>query len=120
MSIDGGPQYCQFTFWFVIFFKFHVTSLYCFYHVHLPFFFFKAFIYLFVIFGVLGLHCFERAFSSFGEQGPLLAVVRGLLPVTVSLVEHRLQGAWPSVAVVRGLHSCSSRALEHRLSSCDS
>ena len=54
------------------------------------FFFFKAFIYLFFIFGVLGPHCFERAFSGFGEQGPLLAVVRGLLIVTVSPVEHRL------------------------------
>ena len=89
MSIDSGPQYCQFAFWFVIFFKFHVISLYCFCRVHLLFFF-KAFIYLFFIFGVLGPHCFERAFSGFGEQGPLLAVVCGLLIVKVSLVEHRL------------------------------
>ena len=53
MSIDSGPQYCQFAFWFVIFFKFHVISLYCFCRVHLLFFF-KAFIYLFFNFWCAG------------------------------------------------------------------
>ena len=55
------------------------------------FFFLKAFIYLLIIFGVLDLHCFERAFSSFGEQGPLLLVVRGLLLQSTGPRAHGLQ-----------------------------
>ena len=46
----------------------------------------EIFIYFF---GVLGLRCRARAFSSCGERGLLFAVVRGLLIVVASLVaEH--------------------------------
>ena len=38
----------------------------------------------------LGLHWFAWAFSSCGEQGPLLIVVCGLLIAVASPVEHRL------------------------------
>ena len=43
------------------------------------------------IFGVLGLHCYPWAFSSWGERGLLFIVVPGLLIAVASLVaEHRL------------------------------
>ena len=39
----------------------------------------------------MGLGCGTQAFSNYGEWGPLLAVVRGLLIEVASLVaEHRL------------------------------
>ena len=45
--------------------------------------------YLFL--AVLGLRCCLWAFSSYGEQGPLLVAVQGLLIVVASLVvENRL------------------------------
>ena len=72
------------------------------------FFFFKGnfkFIYLFIypFLAVLDLHLCTRAFSSCGEQGPLLIAVRGPLTVAASLVaEHRLQ--------THRLSSCGSRA----------
>ena len=41
---------------------------------------------------VLCLHFCEKAFSSYGERGPLFIVVRGPLTAAASLVaEHRLQ-----------------------------
>ena len=47
------------------------------------------FIYLFL--AVLGLHCFERAFSSCGEPQLLFIAVHGLLIVVASLIAaHRL------------------------------
>ena len=47
------------------------------------------FIYLFS--AVLGLRCCARAFSSFGKQGLLFVMMRGLLIVVASLVvEHGL------------------------------
>ena len=65
------------------------------------FFFLNKFIYLFLT--VLGLRFCARAFSSCGEQGPLLIAVRGPLTVAASPVaEHRLQ--------TRRLSSCGSRA----------
>ena len=64
-------------------------------------FFFKFFIYLFLV--VLGLRFCVRAFSSCGERGPLFIAVRGPLTVVASLVaEHKLQ--------TRRLSSCGSRA----------
>ena len=70
-------------------------------------FFFKfylliyLFIYLFM--AVLGLRFCARAFSSYGERGPLFIAVRGPLTIAASLVaEHRLQ--------TRRLSSCGSRA----------
>ena len=52
---------------------------------------------------VWGLRFYARAFSSCGEQGPLLIAVRGPLTIAASLVaEHRLQ--------TRRLSSCGSRA----------
>ena len=40
---------------------------------------------------VLGLHCFRRVFSRFGEQGLLLVAVCRVLHVVASLIaEHRL------------------------------
>ena len=51
----------------------------------------------------MGLRFCARAFSSCGEWGPLLIVVRGPLTVAASLVaEHKLQ--------TRRLSSCGSRA----------
>ena len=47
-------------------------------------FFLNKFIYLFL--AALGLCCCAWAFSSCGEWGPLLVVVRGLLIVVASLV----------------------------------
>ena len=51
----------------------------------------KNFIYLFFYFilflAALGLPCCAQAFSSFGKQGLLFVVVRGLLIVVASLVE---------------------------------
>ena len=41
---------------------------------------------------VPGLHCFAKAFSSFGEQGLLFIAAHSLLTVVSSLVaDHRLQ-----------------------------
>ena len=52
---------------------------------------------------VLGLRFCARAFSSCGEQGPLLITVRGRLTIAASLVaEPRLQ--------MRRLSNCGSRA----------
>ena len=52
---------------------------------------------------VLGLRFCARAFSSYGEWGPLFIVVHGPLTIAASLVaEHRLQ--------MRRLSSCGSRA----------
>ena len=52
---------------------------------------------------VLGLRFCARAFSSCGQQGPLLTAVRGPLTIAASLVaEHRLQ--------TRRLSNCGSRA----------
>ena len=65
------------------------------------FFFLIVFIYLFM--AVLGLRFCARAFSSCGQQGPLLTAVRGPLTIAASLVaEHRLQ--------TRRLSNCGSRA----------
>ena len=60
---------------FVLFFNFLKINLY--------------FIYLFL--AALGLHCCTRAFSSCGERGLLFVVVRRLLIVVASVVEHGLQ-----------------------------
>ena len=71
----------------------------------MSFFFFKGmlFIYLFIFLAVLGLRFCAKAFSSYGEWGPLLIAVRGPLTVAASLVaEHKLQ--------TRRLSSCGSRA----------
>ena len=52
---------------------------------------------------VLGLCFCARAFSSWGERGPLFIAVRGPLTIVASLVaEHRLQ--------TRRLSNCGSRA----------
>ena len=52
---------------------------------------FIYFIYLFLFLDVLGLHFCARAFSSFGDRGPLFIAVRGPLTVVASLAaEHRL------------------------------
>ena len=63
-------------------------------------------IYLFILYlflAVLGLRFCARAFSSCGEQGPLLIAVGGPLTFAASLAaEHRLQ--------TRRLSSCGSRA----------
>ena len=53
---------------------------------------------------MLGLRCYMRAFSSYGEQGLLFVVVCGLLIAVASLVlEHGALGAWASVVVAHGL-----------------
>ena len=73
-------------------------------------FIFLNLFYLF-IFGCVGLRCCVPAFSSCGERGLLLVVVRGLLVAVASLVaEHGLEAC--------GLTNCGSLALERRLSSC--
>ena len=69
--------------------------------------FYFLFIYLFfkinLFLAVLGLRFCARAFSSYGEWGPLFIAVRGPVTVAASLVaEHRLQ--------TRRLRSCGSRA----------
>ena len=69
------------------------------------FFFLKIylFIYLFLFLAVLGFRFCARAFSSFGERGPLFIAVPGPLTIAASLVaEHRLQTC--------RLSSCGSRA----------
>ena len=53
-------------------------------------FFFFIIIYLFLFFVVVDLCCFARAFSSCGERRLLFAVLRRLLFVVASLVEHWL------------------------------
>jgi len=46
----------------------------------------------FIYLAVPGLHCFAKAFSSFGEHGLLFIAIHRLLTVVSSLVaEHRLQ-----------------------------
>ena len=77
----------------------------------LDFFFINLFIYLFLFFAALGLRCCARAFSSCGERGLLLVVVRGLLIAVASLV--RSTGSRHV-----GFSSCGTWALERRLSSC--
>ena len=58
---------------------------------------------LFLFLAVLGLRFCVRAFSSYGEWGPLFIAVHGPLAIAASLVaEHRLQ--------TRRLSSCGSRA----------
>ena len=53
--------------------------------------FFKINLFYLFILAVLGLHCYVRPFSNWGEQGLLLVVVCGLLIVVASLVvEHGL------------------------------
>ena len=87
---------------------------------------FYLFIYLFIIyliFGVLGLCCCARAFSSCGEQGLLLVAVHGLLIAVASLVvEHGFQVRWlqqlwlaGSVVVAHRLQSAGSVVVTHRL-----
>ena len=69
--------------------------------VHVFFFKFYLFIYLFM--AVLGLHFCVRAFSSCGKWGPLFIAVRGPLTIAASLVaEHKLQ--------TRRLSNCGSQA----------
>ena len=61
------------------------------------------FFLVFFLMAVLGLRFCTRAFSSCGEQGPLLIMVRGPLTIVASLVaEHRLQ--------THRLSSCGTRA----------
>ena len=81
----------------------HYFIVQLFYIIYI-FFFFNKFIYLFIYFlAVLGPRFCARAFSSCGERGPLLIMVRGPLTIVASLVvEHRLQ--------TRRLSSCGSRA----------
>ena len=56
------------------------------------FFFFNLFIDWLIFLAVLGLRFCARAFSSCGEQGPLLIAVRRPLTITASPVaEHKLQ-----------------------------
>ena len=63
--------------------------------------FIYLFIYLFI--AVLGLRFCVRAFSSYGEQGPLFIAVCGPLIIAASLAaEHKLQ--------TRRLSNCGSRA----------
>ena len=60
--------------------------------VYTSFFFFliDLFIFIYLFLAALGLHCCAWAFSSCGERGLLLIVVRGLLIAVVFLVvEHR-------------------------------
>ena len=73
-------------------------------HVHyIKLFFFIISFFLSLFLAVLGLRFCARAFSSFGERGPLFIAVHGPLTVAASLVaEHRLQA--------RRLSSCGSRA----------
>ena len=69
------------------------------------------FIYLCIFLAVLGLRFCARAFSSCGEQGPLLITVRGRLTIAASLVaEPRLQmrrlsncGSGPSCSTACGI-----------------
>ena len=66
------------------------------------FFFFLIFFFILFL-PVLGLRFCVRAFSSWGERGPLFIVVHGPLTVVASLVaEHKLQ--------TRRLSTCGSRA----------
>ena len=60
---------------------------------------------------------FGCVWSSLMHQFPLV-VVRRLLIVVASLVEHGVQGAQALVAAAHGLSNCGFRALKHRLSSC--
>ena len=60
----------------------------------------------------LGLHCYMRAFSSWGKWGVLFVAVHGLLIVVTSLVAaHRLQGKW-----AQRLQHVSSVIVAHRFS----
>ena len=86
----------------------HFWSCFCF--LGLFFFLINLFIYFF-FFAVLGLHFCARAFSSWGERGPLFIALRGPLTGTASLVaEHRLQtrrlsscGSWASCSAACGI-----------------
>ena len=67
----------------------------------------------------LGLCCCVQVFSSCGERGLLLVVVRGLLILVGSLCHKAWAlGRRASVVAAHGLSSGDSRALERRLSSC--
>ena len=93
---------------------------------------FLIFIYLFIFWLRLGLHCCAQDFSSCGEHGLLFVSVHGRLIAVASLVvehglqAHRLQQLWhvgsvvaacgpqraqASVVVVHGLSSCGARVL---------
>ena len=53
--------------------------------------FLLKFFLIYLVLAALGLHCYARAFSGFGEQGLFLIVVHRLLIGMASLVtEHRL------------------------------
>ena len=74
-------------------------------------YFFKQFlkiIYLFI--WLCWVFVAARAFLLLQQVGATLqVVVRGILIVVASfVVEHRLQGAWPSVVVARGFTGCGS------------
>ena len=59
---------------------------------------FLTLVYLFIYLAALGLDCFQRAFSSFGEQGLLVAVASLVLG-------HMGSRRWASVVVAHKL-SC--------------
>ena len=68
-------------------------------------FFFLIFIYLFL--AELGLHCCVQVFSSCGERGYCLVVVRKLLVLVASLVAHRLScPATCGIFLDQGLNLC--------------
>ena len=69
------------------------------------------FIYFYLFFSVLGLHCFGCAFSSCGEWGLLIVTVHRLLSVVASPL-------WSTGSRHMGLSSCYSPALEPGLSGC--
>ena len=67
------------------------------------FYFFKFYLFIYLVLAVLGLHFCARALSNCGKWGPLFIAVCGPLTIAASpAAEHRLQ--------TRRLSSCGSRA----------
>ena len=85
-------------------------------YIYILFLFFLLFFFFFL--AALGLHCWARAFSSYGEWGATLRCGAWASHCGgFSCCGAWAVGAQASVAVARGLSSCGSWALERRLSS---
>ena len=86
--------------------------------IFILFFFNKFIYYLFLFLAALGLCCYARTFSGYGERGLLFVAVHGLLIAVASLVGSTGCRCAGFSSLACGLSSCGSWVLECRLSTC--
>ena len=83
-------------------------------------FFILLYIYLFKFLIALGPCCYAGFSLAAASGGLLFTVMRRLLTVVASLVEHWALRLTGSVVAAHGPSTCGSRALERSLGSCSS